>query len=278
MSYRTIDNDDAQALLAREGVLALDVRTPQEHVHLGHIPGSRLLPVQCIASAPAVLPRDGRPILVYCEHGVRSRHAADVLVRAGFPNVHNLAHGMAEWPGTRDMDESPLCGPSAWVLDHAPLYASKRRVLDVAAGRGRHTLLFAAAGFEVTAVDRDGAALAELSASAGALGVAVTTRVVDLEVPGYSFAPETWDIVVVTRYLHRPLFAALREAVAPGGLLVYETFTIGQRDEPTGPSSEAFLLQPGELPTLVAPLVIVDQAEGLVHGQHLAGVVASRGV
>ncbi len=262
--------------MARPDVLVLDVRTPQEHAQLGHIPGARLLPVQCIASAPAVLPRDGRPILVYCEHGVRSRHAADVLVRAGFDNVHNLAHGMADWDGPRELGEGTIWGPSAWVLDHADLYASRRRVLDVASGRGRHALLFAAAGFEVTAVDRDAEALAELAASAQALSVSVTTRTVDLEVPDFSFAPETWDLVLVTRYLHRPLFGALRAALAPGGLLVYETFTSGHRNEPTGPSSDAFLLQPGELPRLVAPLEIVDQAEGLVDGQHLAAVVASR--
>lgn len=275
MSHRTIDTSAARALLNEQDVFVLDVRTPQEHAHLGHIPGSRLLPVQYIASAPAVLPRDGRPMLVYCEHGVRSRQAADVLVQAGFDNVHNLALGMAGWTGPREMGEAPIWGPSPWVLDHAHLYAAKRRVLDVAAGRGRHALLFASAGFEVTAVDRDRVALAELAATATSLGVRVVTRAVDLEAPDYSFAPETWDLVIVTRYLHRPLFGALRAAVAPGGLLVYETFTLGQRDEPRGPSSEAFLLQPGELPHLVAPLEVVDHAEGPVDGEHLAAVVAT---
>lgn len=274
MAYPSLANDEALQLLARPDVLVLDVRTPDEYVQLGHIPGARLLPVQCIASAPAVLPRDGRPILVYCEHGVRSRHASDVLVRAGFANVHNLALGMAEWQGPREMGETPLWGPSSWVIDHAPLYASKRRVLDVASGRGRHALLFAAAGFDVTAVDRNAEALAELRASAAALGVGVDTRHADLEVQGYSFAPETWDVIVVTRYLHRPLFPALRAAVAPDGVLVYETFTTAQRDEPTGPSKPEFLLEPGELRRLVTPLEVVAYDEGVVDTHHLARVVA----
>lgn len=276
MTYQTVTNDAAAALLAAEDVLILDVRTPEEHEGLGHLPGARLLPVQCIASAPAVIPHDGRPILVYCEHGVRSRHAAEVLVRAGYPRVYNLADGMAEWTGPRVHGDSPLWGPSAWVIEHAHLYASRRRVLDVACGRGRHALLFAAAGFEVTAVDRDAVALAGMTTSAAALGVSVDVRADDIEAPGYTFAPDTWDVIVVTRYLHRPLFGALRDALAPGGLLVYETFTAGQRDEPTGPSSDAFLLQPGELLSLVAPLELVDQFEGVVHGQHLAAVVARR--
>lgn len=277
MTYRTLTEADARALLDRDDVLVLDVRTPPEHAQLGHIPGARLLPVQAIAAAPAVVPRDGRPILVYCEHGVRSRHAAEVLERAGFANVHNLAHGMADWSGPRAFGESPLWGPSPWVLEQAAHYTGKRRVLDVAAGRGRHALLFAASGFTVTAVDRDLDALAELRASAEALDLRVETRVVDLEAGDYTFAPEQWDIVIVTRYLHRPLFAALREAVAPGGVLVYETFTTAQRDEPTGPSCPDFLLEPGELTGLVAPLEVVDEAEGLRDGAHLAAVVARRG-
>src|SRR5690606_15114776 len=66
VSYPSLGNDEALRLLERPDVLILDVRTPQEHAQLGHMPGARLLPVQCIASAPAVLPRDGRPVLVYC--------------------------------------------------------------------------------------------------------------------------------------------------------------------------------------------------------------------
>lgn len=276
MRYETITEEEAAAVLEDGDALVLDVRTPEEYASLGHLPGARLLPVQCIASAPAVLPRDGRPIVVYCEHGVRSRHAADVLTRTGFPHVFNLARGMAEWRGDRAFGAGTVWGPSAWVLEHAAAYRGHRRVLDVAAGRGRHALLFAAAGFEVTAIDRHAEARAELASNAAGLEVRVDVRADDLEVDGYTFGGETWDVIVVTRYLHRPLFPALRDAVAPGGLLVYETFTTAQREEPTGPSSPAFLLEPGELPQLVAPLAIVAEYEGEVEGQHLAGVVARR--
>jgi len=276
MSYLTIDEDAARALLDEAEVLVLDVRTPPEYAQLGHIPGARLLPVQAIASAPAVVPRDGRPILVYCEHGVRSRHAAEVLARAGFTNLHNLAHGMADWSGPREFGEGILWGASPWVLEQAAHYTGKHRVLDVASGRGRHALLFAASGFSVTAVDRDASALDELTASAQALGVTVAVRADDMEVDGYTFGPDTWDVIVVTRYLHRPLFPALRAALAPGGVLVFETFTIAQRDEPTGPSCPDFLLEPGELLRLVAPLEVLDHYEGERDGRHLAGVVARK--
>jgi rhodanese-related sulfurtransferase len=74
-------------------VSVLDVRRPA--MSLGHIPGARLLPVDLIATTPAVLRKDVRPVLVVCEHGVRSVHAARFLARAGVEPVLNLAGGMS---------------------------------------------------------------------------------------------------------------------------------------------------------------------------------------
>jgi rhodanese-related sulfurtransferase len=275
MTYRTVNHADAGTLLTRDDIIVLDVRTPGEFTSLGHMPAARLLPVQCIASAPAVVPR-GRPILVYCEHGVRSRHAADVLVRTGYDDVSELAHGLSAWTGPRVYDEAPIWGPSAWVLDNADLYGGHPRALDLACGRGRHALLFAAAGFSVTAIDRDADALAALASSAGALGLQVALRTQDLEAIDVDLGNEVFDLIVVTNYLHRPLFPALRRALAPGGLLVYDTFTTPQAALEAGPRNPAFLLEPGELVTLVAPLEIVRSHEGLVDGQHRARVVARR--
>jgi SAM-dependent methyltransferase len=160
------------------------------------------------------------------------------------------------------------------VLDNSDLYGGRQTVLDVACGKGRHALLFAAAGFSVTAVDRDADALGSLVASAEALGLDLTTRQVDIEEDGTDFGTAAFTLVVVTNYLHRPLFPALLRALAPGGLLVYDTFTTPQAALPEGPSNPAFLLGRGELRTLVAPLAIVREREGVVDGQHRAGVIA----
>jgi rhodanese-related sulfurtransferase len=276
MPFVSISSADAAARVAEGTLLVLDVRTPDEFTALGHIPGARLLPVQCIASAPAVVPRGRGPILVCCEHGVRSRHAADVLVRAGYRDVLNLEHGMAAWTGPRAFDAAPIWGPAAWVLENADLYAGQSRVLDVACGKGRHALLFAAAGFTVEAVDRDADALAALSATAEALGLAVRVRHGDLEQPDVNLGAGAFDVIVVTNYLHRPLFPVLHRALAVRGLLVYDTFTTAQAALPDGPSNPAFLLEPGELRTLVATLDVLREREGLVDGQHRAGVVARR--
>ncbi|MGD9903190.1 MAG: rhodanese-like domain-containing protein [Vicinamibacterales bacterium] len=271
---RVVDHAEAARLVAAGAVTVVDVRTPQEYAGLGHIPGARLVPVDVVAAGPAVLP-DDRPLLVYCEHGVRSRLAAEVLASAGAAAVLELRGGLATWSGPRDFGPAPAEGPSRWLLDNADLLRPGMRMLDVAAGRGRHALLFAAAGFAVTAVDRDQAAMTRLERIARAMGHPVTARVDDLERPGVVLEPGAYDLVLVTHYLHRPLMPALVAAVAPGGLLIYETFTTAQaaRGRPTNP---AFLLQPGELPVLVAPLEIRRAREGVVDDRDVASIVAIR--
>ena len=99
----------------------------------------------------------------------------------------------------------------------------------------------ASLGFRVCAVDRDRQALAALAGIAG-IGVQLS----DLENGLWSPTGLRFDGVIVTNYLHRPLFPRILEALSPAGLLVYETFAAG--NERFGkPSNPDFLLQPGEL-------------------------------
>jgi len=118
--------------------------------------------------------------------------------------------------------------------------------LDLACGGGRHARLLASLSHPVVALDRDAQALARVKA--GAAGQGITTFECDLEVPGaaWPFADRRFAGIIVTNYLHRPLLAQLARALAPGGVLVYETFAQG--NEVFGkPSNPAFLLAPGEL-------------------------------
>ena len=129
--------------------------------------------------------------------------------------------------------------PSDWVVRWTPLLPSRARVLDVACGHGRHVHWLAAAGHQVAAIDRDPALLAPLAGLA-------STVVADLEADPWPLPQQTFDAVVVTNYLWRALFPALRAAVAPGGLLIYETFA--QAHAALGrPRRPEFLLRPGEL-------------------------------
>lgn len=270
-----ITPDEARRLLAAGPVTIVDVRTPGEFTTLGHLAGARLLPVDLIAAGPAVLPDDGTPVLVYCEHGVRSAWACEVLAEAGLAAIHDLVGGMAAWTGPREFGPGRVEGPTGWLLDNADLLRPGMRVLDVAAGRGRHALLLAGSGWHVTAVDRDPAAMTRLGTIATRLGWPVTPEVRDLEAGDVDLGDGVYDLVVVTHYLHRPLMPAIVRAVAPGGVLLYETFTTAQaaRGRPTNP---AFLLEPGELPRLVAPLVVLRAREDEVDGRDVASIAARR--
>jgi len=127
---------------------------------------------------------------------------------------------------------------SAWVVAHAGLLRAGSKVLDLAAGNGRHARYLNSLGHDVTALDRDISRLGEAAAEVVAA---------DLEDGSpWPLGDRQFDAIVVTNYLHRPLFPALAGALAPRGLLIYETFGVGNErfGKPTKPD---FLLRPGEL-------------------------------
>lgn len=147
--------------------------------------------------------------------------------------------------------------PSNWVTRWADHVAEGARVLDVACGGGRHARWFAARGHVVDAVDRDAQAIRTLSAVPG-----VSARVADIENGPWPYDGMRYGGVIVTNYLHRDLFPRLIEAVAPGGVLIYETFAVG--NERFGrPSNPAFLLARGELFDRVRPAMTVLAYEDL---------------
>jgi SAM-dependent methyltransferase len=152
------------------------------------------------------------------------------------------------------MQSHSVPAPSAWVTRFAPTIRAPGRVLDLAAGGGRHARHLAAMGFDVTAVDRDVGGLA---------GFAGRIVAVDLEDGRPWPLGGGWDAIVVTNYLHRPLFAALADALGDDGLLLYETFAAG--NERFGkPSNPDFLLRPGELLGAFAALTVVAFEQGAV--------------
>jgi SAM-dependent methyltransferase len=159
--------------------------------------------------------------------------------------------------------------PSAWVERWSSLVPAGASVLDVACGSGRHLRWFAQRGCRVTGVDRDAAAVEPLRA----LGEIV---VADIEGRPWPFAARTFGAVVVTNYLWRPLLPAIVASVAEGGVLLYETFAVG--NETVGkPSRPDFLLRPGELLQAAVGLRVVAYEDGFLTGpdryvQRLAAV------
>lgn len=146
--------------------------------------------------------------------------------------------------------------PSTWVQRWTHLVPAGGAVLDVACGFGRHMRWLASQGHPVTGVDRSQDAI---EAVAG-LGEALLA---DIENGPWPFLGRTFGGVVVTNYLWRPLLPAIMQSVAPGGVLIYETFAAG--NETVGkPSRPDFLLQPGELLRVCHELRVVAYEDGFL--------------
>ena len=146
--------------------------------------------------------------------------------------------------------------PSAWVQRWVGWIRPGGAVLDVACGSGRHARLLSKLGFEVDAVDRAPELFADPPPNVTLLGA-------DIEAGHWPYADRRFDGIVVTNYLHRPLLPTLVGALERGGILVYETFAVG--NERFGkPSNPEYLLRPGELLEAVRDRLKVVAYEDLV--------------
>jgi SAM-dependent methyltransferase len=160
-----------------------------------------------------------------------------------------------------------------WSVKLAVLLGRGARALDVASGRGRHTLALAEAGFRVTAIDIRLEALSDLSARAHAAGHSTSEVCADLT--AFPIATSAFDLIVVSRYLDRERGTMLLDALAPGGVLVYETFTERQLQHARGPRSRAHLLAPGELRMFVRGMEVLFDEE-VTEPDALARIVARK--
>ncbi len=154
------------------------------------------------------------------------------------------------------------------LLDHLDLLTSLDRslpVLDLACGTGRNGLVLAQQGIPVVFADRSDAALETVKQRLTHDELPGHIWQVDLELPDTNpLSGQYFNGIIVFRYLHRPLFPALLNAVTPGGLVVYETFTIENRrfGRPENPD---FLLLPGELKSLFKNWEIIFDDESILH-------------
>jgi SAM-dependent methyltransferase len=149
---------------------------------------------------------------------------------------------------------------SDWVARWADL-VERGPVLDVACGEGRHALYFAERGFEVIGVDREAQRIP---------GIEFLQADLEAGAP-WPFAGRKFAAIVVTNYLHRPLFPHLAASLDEGGVLLYETFMAG--NERFGrPSNPDFLLRPGELLEAFAALAVVGFEQGIVERPKKAAV------
>ena len=160
---------------------------------------------------------------------------------------------------------SPLAPPAPLFEGHCEILAGTRHlgpVVDLASGRGRNALPAAEALGNVIAVDRNRGFLDELGKRSEVAGTRIERIQTDLETPfGIPLRSNSAGAILVFRYLHRPLSEAIEDLLAPGGWLLYETFTLAQAERKTGPSRAEFLLRPEELRQMFPALEVVHYHE-----------------
>ncbi len=164
--------------------------------------------------------------------------------------------------------------PSSWLRENIDLLP-RGRALDVAMGRGADAVYLGLQGFQVEGVDISAGAVEAALEAAREAGVPLETRVADLE-GGYEIQKGVYDVIVCFNYLQRSLFQGIKDGLKRGGVVVYETFTLAQRQfgRPRNPD---YLLEPGELRRLVEEYECLRYREGIVDGpKAVSGIVARK--
>jgi SAM-dependent methyltransferase len=167
----------------------------------------------------------------------------------------------------------PERGPARFLVEHRHLLPPQGEALEVAMGTGRNALYLASLGYEVTGIDVSGVAVERCRREAASRNLRIEAVHADLE--SYALPRSAYDIVLNLYYLQRDLAPQIGGALRPGGVLVFESFTTGQRQFDWGPQNDEFLLQPGELREVFPELEVLVYREEVVEGDRGMKAVAS---
>jgi tellurite methyltransferase len=275
-AFPTID----AALEALPGASVLDARDERSFAR-GHVEGAGRVTPEEFGARRAELPARETPVLVVHDDSVIARVAAEALVALGYVRVGWLERSLGLEPaghGSRS-PAARLWSPSAFIEREARRARAARpgpgRALDLACGSGRAAVFLALEGWCVEGWDLDASALERARALAARHAADARFAQVDLEGATPPEPPQPFDLIVVVRFLHRPLFPWIERALAPGGRLLYETFRDGQqRFGP--PRRERHLLRPGELLTAFPSLVVERHEETPEEAPPLLARLAAR--
>jgi tellurite methyltransferase len=254
----------------------LDVR-PEAAFAAGHAAGAVNIPLDQLAARPHELPPKGATVTLFDDDLDRACIAAYVLKNRGYV-VHEVSLPAADLCESGP-SRARLWQPSPFLVEaveciRAQAGSASGRALDIACGSGRDAVYLALCGYAVEAIDVLPDALERARDLARRSGVSLETIQQDLK--GLSVLPaERYDLVAVVRFLHRPLLPAIRQAVAPGGYIVYEAFHRRDVEDGLRALKPGHLLEDGELAAAFEgfkPLIVRDgmQRGGRVFSQLLA--------
>lgn len=257
----------------------LDTRPTPEFL-AARLADSVNIPAEELSSRVHELPVGGVPITITDRDPARAASAADFLRDRGHP-VTILPFDPATFT-TAGPSRSRLWQPNPFLIEALAAIASRGpaaargSAVDVACGTGRDAVYLALAGYDVMAIDHLPDALTRVADLAGRYDVRLCTLVHDLE-RAHDIPPGPYDLACVFRYLHRPLWPALRAAVRPGGYVVYETFHEKNLETGRSPRSPDHLLRTGELANAFAGYDILIAADAIERdGRFFSHILARR--
>lgn len=255
---------------------------PEAEACRSPIPGVRNIPLEKLEDRQAELPPKGVEVLVLAEGLLveASLQALAKLDRSGRVESPEPSRHMEGTAPTRMWRPNPFLETllSEGVLS-AESTVSEPRAIDLACGSGREALLLASFGWQVTAVDRLEDVLA--------IGRGLEAAYADPGAPRVSWLQEDLEAVeaelgsgfqlaVCFRYLNRRLLAEIHQRLAPGGVLVFETFTELHRATFGRPRRDTLVLRTGEAPTLISGMEVERFQEGWHEGAHTARLLARK--
>jgi len=264
----------------------IDLRSSDDFIQL-HIKGSCSLPWSRMQNSMHELPANHVPVAIM-GHEDQLTAAGNFLQSKGYQLLDKVIVDSALLSNMDDkaLLETGCHSAQLWqanpflqeVISRVENRVEGRFALDLAAGAGRDSVYLAKRGWETTAVDINKDSLERCEQLAKTNQVELTTLQRDLE--GTPLEPDelTTDLLLVMRYLHRPLFPAIDQMIRPGGAIIYSTFMVGceQFGSPRNPN---YLLKPGELASIFSNYqIIVDEERKLADGRPVALFVGIKNI
>ncbi len=165
--------------------------------------------------------------------------------------------------------------PVEFLKEHVDILP-RGKALDIAMGEGRNAVFLAKNGFDVDGCDISELAVKKAQELTSENGVTIHTFIADLE--NYKLPKDTYDVIACFYYLQRDLIPQMKEALKPGGMIIYETYTIENRERGfEGPKNEAYLLKPNELLDLFKDLKIIYYRELVLNNKKaVASLIAKK--